>query len=176
MAGRLIRGHQVLRNRCMSDGADLGAYVFPPLAGGQAVLRTEDQRWSRQGRADGVLTIGYQRAISRCTEYHWWRWFGRADPRAEDVTQRNYGYAGLSVIGVIYCTRDRRAALVDHDRLRPVLLQASGWISPINPFPANGNFPLFIGVYDGCCRAHYTGNPESERCVCPRLCGKPDGA
>ena len=118
----------MLRNRCMSDATDLEPYVFPPVAGGRAVLRTEDQRWSRQGRADGLLTIGYGEGDQPVRiEYHWWRWFGRADPRAEDVyTAELWVRRPVGDWSYLLYPGPESAALVDHDRLRPVLLQALG--------------------------------------------------
>ena len=56
-----------------------------PLTGVRAVRR-EQQRWHRINRAAGELEIGYD-AQGRPVrvEYHWIRWFSRANPAVDDV-------------------------------------------------------------------------------------------
>lgn len=104
------------------------AYVFPPVLGGRNVVRSESQKWSRADRAEGSLDLGYD-AEDRTVriEYHWWRWFSRADPTLDDVytaelwLRRPAGdwiyllYPGSGV-----------AVTVSHDKLRPVLIKALG--------------------------------------------------
>lgn len=56
-----------------------------PLNGLRAV-RHEQQRWQRLGRAEGELHIGYDdqgRPVR--AEYHWRRFFSRANPAMADV-------------------------------------------------------------------------------------------
>lgn len=56
-----------------------------PLAGLRPVRR-ERQRWQRLGRAEGELDLGYD-AEDRTVrvEYHWARYFSRANPALADV-------------------------------------------------------------------------------------------
>ena len=56
-----------------------------PLIGLRPV-RYQHQRWQRRDRAEGELEIGYD-ANGRTVrvEYHWVRWFSRANPELSDV-------------------------------------------------------------------------------------------
>ena len=104
------------------------AHIFPPVVGGRRVVRTETQKWSRADRAEGTLDLGYNSKNQTVrVEYHWWRWFSRADSTLKDVytaelwVQRPAGdwiYLLHPGSGV--------AATVSHDRLRPLLIQALG--------------------------------------------------
>lgn len=56
-----------------------------PLAGLRAV-RFQHQRWHRLDRAEGELEVGYDEEDRLVrVEYHWIRWFSRANPDLEDV-------------------------------------------------------------------------------------------
>jgi hypothetical protein len=103
-------------------------HIFPPVVGGRAVARTEAQNWSRADRAEGRLELGYD-ADDRPVriEYHWWRWFSRAEPSIADVytaelwirrADGDWTYLLHPGSGV--------AATVTHHALRPVLVQALG--------------------------------------------------
>jgi hypothetical protein len=56
-----------------------------PLTGIRPV-RYQHQRWQRLDRAEGELQIGYDAAGRTVrVEYHWIRWFSRANPDMSDV-------------------------------------------------------------------------------------------
>mgnify|MGYP005859528929 CR=1 FL=1 len=56
-----------------------------PLTGVRPV-RFEHQHWHRLNRAEGELEVGYDaRDRPVRVEYHWVRWFSRADPAQADV-------------------------------------------------------------------------------------------
>lgn len=56
-----------------------------PLTGVRPV-RFEHQHWHRLERAEGELEIGYDAADRPVRiEYHWRRWFSRANPALADV-------------------------------------------------------------------------------------------
>ena len=59
---------------------------LPEPITGRRPARRERQRWQRLGRAEGELDIGYD-AEGRLVrvEYHWARYFSRANPGLEDV-------------------------------------------------------------------------------------------
>lgn len=60
--------------------------VLPEPLSGLRPVRRERQRWQRLGRAEGELEIGYD-AQDRPVrvEYHWVRYFSRANPALPDV-------------------------------------------------------------------------------------------
>jgi hypothetical protein len=59
---------------------------LPEPLGGLRPVRRERQRWQRLGRAEGELDVGYD-AEGRPVrvEYHWVRYFSRANPDVADV-------------------------------------------------------------------------------------------
>jgi hypothetical protein len=70
-----------MRSWTIADRAQLPE----PLAGRKPV-RFEHQHWHRMGRAEGELEVGYD-ADDRPVrvEYHWLRYFSRANPALDDV-------------------------------------------------------------------------------------------
>ena len=70
----------------MSDQHIVERLSLPePLTGVQPV-RVERQHWQRLDRAEGELVVGYD-ATDRPVriEYHWKRFFSRANPELDDV-------------------------------------------------------------------------------------------
>ena len=60
--------------------------VLPEPLGAIRPVRTERQHWHRRGRAEGELSIGFDEADRPVRiEYHWVRWFSRANPALPDV-------------------------------------------------------------------------------------------
>lgn len=103
-------------------------YTFPAVVGGCPVARTEDQSWSRHDRAQGTLHIGYDTADRFVRiEYHWWRWFSRADPDMDDVyTAELWVRRPDGDWTYLLHPGDEVAVRVRHAELRPVLAQALG--------------------------------------------------
>jgi hypothetical protein len=103
-------------------------HAFPPVVGGRSVVRSEAQKWSRSDRAEGSLDLGYDsddRPVR--VEYHWWRWFSRADPTLDDVYTAELWVQRLSGDWVyLLHPGSGVAATVSHDKLRPILIQALG--------------------------------------------------
>ncbi len=59
---------------------------LPEPLGGLRPVRRERQRWQRLGKAEGELDVGYDaggRPVR--VEYHWARYFSRANPELSDV-------------------------------------------------------------------------------------------
>ena len=59
---------------------------LPEPLGGVRPVRRERQRWQRLGKAEGELDVGYDaggRPVR--VEYHWARYFSRANPDVADV-------------------------------------------------------------------------------------------
>ncbi|MCS6780552.1 MAG: hypothetical protein NZ555_12730 [Geminicoccaceae bacterium] len=60
--------------------------VLPEPLGGIPPVRFEHQHWQRLGRAEGELDIGYDEQDRPVRiEYHWIRYFSRANPALADV-------------------------------------------------------------------------------------------
>lgn len=86
-------------------------------------VRSEHQHWQRLDRAAGELAIGYDaRDRPVRIEYHWIRYFSRANPDLEDVytaelwaRQRNGSWLYLVQPG------DHGFVAVPHDPLRSLL-------------------------------------------------------
>jgi hypothetical protein len=59
---------------------------LPEPLGGVRPVRRERQQWQRLGRAEGELDVGYDAAGRPVrVEYHWARYFSRANPAVADV-------------------------------------------------------------------------------------------
>ena len=59
---------------------------LPAPLTGVLPVRVEHQHWQRIDRAEGELAIGYDAADRPVRiEYHWKRYFSRANPEIEDV-------------------------------------------------------------------------------------------
>ena len=98
-----------------------------PLTGIRPVRR-ERQRWQRLGRAEGELDIGYD-ADDRPVriEYHWARYFSRANPNMSDVYTAEL-WVRQPDGDWLYLVQPGAAAFaqVAHARLRPILVQHLG--------------------------------------------------
>jgi len=60
--------------------------LLPEPLGGRRVVRLERQHWQKLGRAAGELEVGYSADGNPVrVEYHWIRYFSRANPSLADV-------------------------------------------------------------------------------------------
>lgn len=88
-------------------------------------MRTEDQHWQRLGRAQGTLKIGYD-AQDRPVriEYHWIRYFSKANPKVEDVYTAELWNRQLSG-DWLYIIQPGQGGFVEveHEPLRALLLE-----------------------------------------------------
>lgn len=96
---------------------------LPPALGVMQAVRFEHQHWQRLERAEGELAIGYDAADQVViVEYHWWRYFSRANSGMEDVYTAEV-WRRRDPLTWAYLIRPQQTQYldVDHGRLRPLL-------------------------------------------------------
>ncbi len=92
------------------------------------MVRTERQRWARPGTAEGELILGYDsHGAPVRIEYHWWRWFSRANPALADVYTAEL-FVRRAEGDWLYLQRPGEAGFVraPHERVRAVLAKHLG--------------------------------------------------
>lgn len=96
---------------------------LPSPLGGIPAVRFEHQHWQRLDRAEGELRVGYdERDRPVRVEYHWRRYFSRANPALEDVYTAEL-WVRRPDGDWLYLVRPaaQNFVRVAHDALRPLL-------------------------------------------------------
>ena len=102
--------------------------ALPEPLTGRRVVRRERQRWQRLDRAEGLLDVGYDEADRPVrVEYHWVRYFSRANPAVADVYTAEL-WVRQATGDWLYLLRPARDGFVavPHAALRPLLMRQLG--------------------------------------------------